>query len=84
MKKTLILILFAVSLNAQTITLKFIETSDIHGQVFPYDFINDQSAQNSLAQVYTYVKQERAKENQHVILLDNGDILQGQPCCLLL
>jgi len=79
MKKILTLILFLVSLNAQTVTFKLIETSDIHGQIFPYDFINDQPAQNSLAQIYSYVKQQREKEQQHVILLDNGDILQGQP-----
>lgn len=79
MKKTLALILFVISLNAQSITFKLIETSDVHGQLFPYDFINDKPAENSLAQIYTYVKQERAKDNQHVILLDNGDILQGQP-----
>lgn len=79
MKRIFLLALFAVSLNAQTVILKLIETSDVHGQLFPYDFINDQPVQNSLAQVYTYVKEERAKENQQVILLDNGDILQGQP-----
>lgn len=79
MKKIFTLILLLVSLNAQTVTFKLIETSDIHGQIFPYDFINDQPAQNSLAQIFSYVKHERDKEHQHVILLDNGDILQGQP-----
>ncbi|WKZ69470.1 MAG: bifunctional UDP-sugar hydrolase/5'-nucleotidase [Melioribacteraceae bacterium] len=79
MKQILILILLFISIEAQTVTLKIIETSDIHGQVFPYDFINDKPSQSSLAQISTYVKQERTKENQHVILLDNGDILQGQP-----
>ncbi len=33
----------------------------------------------SLANAYTYIKQERAKKNQEIVLLDNGDILQGQP-----
>ena len=33
----------------------------------------------SLSQVYTYIKQERAKKDQYIILLDDGDILQGQP-----
>ncbi len=32
-----------------------------------------------MAQAYTYVKAQRATPDQHVILLDNGDILQGQP-----
>lgn len=60
-------------------TLKIIETTDIHGSIFPYDFINDMTAPTSLAQILSYVAEERAKEDQKVILLDNGDILQGQP-----
>lgn len=79
MKKLLLLIMLSFTLQAQTVTFKIIETSDVHGQVFPYDFINDKPSQNSLAQIYTYIKQERTKENQHVLLLDAGDILQGQP-----
>jgi 2',3'-cyclic-nucleotide 2'-phosphodiesterase/3'-nucleotidase len=57
--------------------LVLIETSDVHGSIFNYDFINDKSTQGSLAQVNNYVKNLR-KDN-HVILMDNGDILQGQP-----
>ncbi len=70
---------FSTLLTAQTVKLKIIETSDVHGVVFPFDFKNDVKLSHSLANVYTYVKQERAKEDQHVILLDNGDIIQGQP-----
>ncbi|MFA5974186.1 MAG: bifunctional UDP-sugar hydrolase/5'-nucleotidase [Lentimicrobiaceae bacterium] len=66
-------------LQAQTVKLKLIETSDVHGSLFPWDFINDKPANTSLAQVYTYVEQQRADKSQSVILLDNGDILQGQP-----
>ncbi len=63
---------------AQIQKMKIIETSDVHGAVFPYDFINAKDKNRSLAQVYSYVKEER-KKDQDVILLDNGDILQGQP-----
>lgn len=63
----------------EQLRIKVIETSDVHGAVFPYDFVEDEPANHSLAQVLTYVKQERAKEGQVVILLDNGDILQGDP-----
>ena len=66
-------------LSAQTINLKIIETSDVHGAIFPYDLRNNRPTNSSLAQVMTYLEQERAKENQHVILLDNGDMLQGDP-----
>ena len=55
------------------------ERSDVHGAIFPYDFINDKASKTSLAQVMTYVNEERAVLDQEVVLLDNGDILQGQP-----
>ena len=67
------------SLQAQTVKLKLIETSDVHGALFPWDFKNDKPAYASLAQAYTYVEEQRADKSQTVILLDNGDILQGQP-----
>ena len=60
-------------------TLKLVETTDVHGAIFPYDFINDRPAATSLAQLYGYLKAERAKAGQDLLLLDNGDILQGQP-----
>ncbi|MDC7219238.1 MAG: bifunctional UDP-sugar hydrolase/5'-nucleotidase [Spirochaetales bacterium] len=63
----------------QDFVLKVIETTDVHGSLVPYDFIKDKETDTSLAQVYSLVKEERAKENQEVLLLDNGDILQGQP-----
>ena len=59
--------------------LKLVSTSDVHGSIFPYDFINDREAKTSLAQVMTYVNEQRAVPDQEVVLLDNGDILQGQP-----
>ncbi len=62
----------------QTVSLKVIETTDVHGAVFPYDFINDKPASGSLAQVHTYVQQAKS-EGHEVVLLDAGDILQGQP-----
>ena len=87
MKKVLLLILIFISANlpAQNgitkadIHLKIIETSDVHGCVFPQDLVNQRNRKGSLAQVQTYVKQERAKKDQIVLLLDNGDILQGTP-----
>lgn len=72
-------LILSISLTAQTINLKIVETSDVHGAIFPYDLRNDRPSNSSLAQVMTYLRQERAKADQHVILLDNGDILQGDP-----
>jgi 2',3'-cyclic-nucleotide 2'-phosphodiesterase/3'-nucleotidase len=79
-KITLILFLLSSTiLFAQNVNLKFIETSDVHGAILPYDLVNDTTMNSSLAQVYTYVEKERQKKDQHVILMDAGDILQGDP-----
>ncbi len=62
--------------NAQTINV--IYTTDIHGAVFNYDFVNDTIAPYSLSNVYSYVSAVR-DTSKNVILLDNGDFLQGSP-----
>ena len=77
--KSFYLLLITFTVNAQTVKIKFIETSDVHGAILPYDFINDTMTTSSLAQVHSYVNMERHLGGQHVILLDNGDILQGDP-----
>ncbi|MDA3779385.1 MAG: 5'-nucleotidase C-terminal domain-containing protein [Bacteroidales bacterium] len=61
-----------------SLVIKIIETSDVHAAVFPYDFIENRNKETSLSNIYQYVTEEREK-NENVILLDNGDILQGQP-----
>lgn len=65
--------------KAETVKLKIIQTSDIHGNFFPYDFINRKPGDGSLARVHTFVEKERKTYGDNLILLDNGDILQGQP-----
>jgi 2',3'-cyclic-nucleotide 2'-phosphodiesterase/3'-nucleotidase len=61
------------------VNLKIIQTTDVHGTIFPYNFIEQKEAANSLATIYTLVKQTRNENPDRVILLDNGDYLQGQP-----
>ena len=69
------------TINAQehTIKLKIVQTSDIHGNFFPYDFINRKAWGGSLARVHAFAKEQRKTFGENLILLDNGDILQGQP-----
>lgn len=62
------------------VKLKIVETSDIHGNYYPYDFILRHEAAGSLARVYEFVQKERETYKDNLLLLDNGDILQGQPC----
>lgn len=61
------------------VTFRLLETSDVHGCYFPYDFIKGKPMKGSLARVSSFVKEARKKQGDHVILMDNGDILQGQP-----
>lgn len=69
------------TINAQehTIKLKIVQTSDIHGNFFPYDFINRKAWGGSLARVHAFAEEQRKTFGDNLILLDNGDILQGQP-----
>lgn len=59
-------------------SISIFETTDIHGVILPYDFIEKESLKVSLASSFKYIKQVRT-EKDATILLDNGDNLQGQP-----
>jgi 2',3'-cyclic-nucleotide 2'-phosphodiesterase/3'-nucleotidase len=74
-----IILCFSFITFSQTVTVKIIETSDVHGAIFPYDLKENKETNSSLARVTTYLKEQRADSNQIVFLLDNGDILQGDP-----
>lgn len=59
------------------VEIRLLVTSDIHGYVFPTSF-RDQNEKNlGLAKLATIIKEKR-KEG-HVILIDNGDFIQGSP-----
>ena len=67
--------------KSKTMEIKIIETTDVHGSFFPYNFITRQPKAGTLARVSTYLKELRKQHGDNVILLENGDILQGQPTC---
>ena len=67
--------------SPKTVKIKVIETSDVHGHFFPYDFMEKKPIRGTLTRANTYIKQQREKYGEdHFLLIDNGDILQGQPC----
>lgn len=60
--------------------LTIICTTDIHGNYFPYDFVNNTDGVGSMARVHSYVENERRLYGKEgILLLDAGDILQGTP-----
>lgn len=72
-------LLGSVSAQEREVKLKIVQTSDIHGNYYPYNFITQKDWAGSLARVYALVQKERETYKDNLILLDNGDILQGQP-----
>ena len=88
MKKVLLSTIILMSLtccpSAQSATkkvrLKVIETSDVHGHFFPYDFMEKKPIKGTLVRANTYINKQRREYGDNLLLIDNGDILQGQPC----
>jgi 2',3'-cyclic-nucleotide 2'-phosphodiesterase / 3'-nucleotidase / 5'-nucleotidase len=60
------------------VKLKIMETTDIHGTIMDHDYFADAAVKNGLVRISTLVKAER-KENSNNLLVDNGDMLQGNP-----
>ena len=62
------------------VSLKIIETTDMHGNFFPYNFITRTPWGGSVARVTAFVDSVRnTSGEENTVLLDAGDILQGQP-----
>ena len=87
MKKVLLIAAMVASVlptlgqATKTVRLKVVETSDVHGHFFPYDFMERKALKGTLVRVNTYVEKQRKQYGKdHLLLIDNGDILQGQPC----
>lgn len=87
MKKTFLTMLAATLCATATalpqrgdkVQLQLLETSDVHGSFFPHDFITGKPLPGSMARISHYVDSLRKACPDQVILLDNGDILQGRP-----
>ena len=65
--------------TTKTIRLRIVETSDVHGSFFPHNFFGSKPMNGTLARVNTYVDRLRQEYGGNLLLVDNGDILQGQP-----
>ena len=62
-------------------TLRILATSDVHGQLFGFDYIRDRSTgTNGLAGLARHISKARSEAREAgmaVLLVDNGDLLQG-------
>ncbi|WP_203362141.1 bifunctional UDP-sugar hydrolase/5'-nucleotidase [Bacillus sp. REN10] len=60
------------------IKLIILETSDLHGAILPIQYSSNTPANIGLAKLASYMKKIRS-ENEHVLVIDNGDFMQGTP-----
>ncbi len=70
---------FSVSAAARDVKVQVAVTADVHARLFPYDFVANRPAATSLANVHYMLQVLRSREHHNLILLDNGDMLQGTP-----
>ena len=70
---------FSVRAAANQAHLRLMETTDLHVHVFPYDYYADKPVDTvGLSRTASIIKSIRA-EATNALLLDNGDLLQGNP-----
>ncbi len=74
----ILLFVFSLLSATQIDTLFILQTTDVHGNLYPYDYFKDEPAERGLAKVYTRVAEYRDLY-ENVILVDSGDMIQGTP-----
>src|SRR5215210_7288389 len=75
----LFIITFSGSASGQQrAQVTILQTTDLHGHIYPVDYYTNKPDMNGLAKAATLIKQAR-KENPNLLLLDSGDTIQGTP-----
>ena len=70
---------FAALRARHHVHLRILATTDLHVQIYPYDYYADRAAQTvGLSRVAGLIGTLRA-QTPNTVLLDNGDFLQGNP-----
>ena len=65
-------------LSAEEVTVTILATTDLHGNIYPYDYYTGKTADRGLARIATLIRQERAHAPNN-ILVDCGDTIEGTP-----
>lgn len=69
----------STALADSTVSLRILETTDIHTHLVNYDYYRDGASDTvGLAKVATLLKTARG-EAENVVFIDNGDLIQGNP-----
>ncbi|MGH9666942.1 MAG: metallophosphoesterase, partial [Bryobacteraceae bacterium] len=68
----------ALLAGAQSVKIRVLATTDLHGNLYPYDYFTAKPAPRGLAKIATLISAERAA-NPNTLLIDCGDTIQGTP-----
>jgi len=71
-------LLFAFLAQGEEIRITLLATTDLHGNMLPYDYFTARPAARGLAKIATLIRAARA-ENPDTLLIDCGDTIQGTP-----
>lgn len=69
---------FCLPLAAETVTITLLATTDVHGNIMPYDYFTAKPAARGLASLAPVIDAVR-RENPNTLLIDCGDTIQGSP-----
>ena len=76
---TLLATLIAASVNAATVDLRIMETTDLHSNMMDFDYYKDSATEKfGLVRTASLINAARA-EAANSVLVDNGDVIQGSP-----
>ena len=72
-------LLLALQSPPDTAHVVIVATTDVHGRVLGWDYVRDQAAPGGLSRAATALETLRARYPGMVVLVDAGDLLQGNP-----
>ncbi|MCP2002814.1 UNVERIFIED_ORG: 2',3'-cyclic-nucleotide 2'-phosphodiesterase/3'-nucleotidase [Buttiauxella agrestis ATCC 33320] len=76
---TILATLIATSVNAATVDLRILETSDLHSNMMDFDYYKDTPTEKfGLVRTASLINAARS-ETLNSVLVDNGDLIQGSP-----
>src|SRR4051812_30878003 len=69
----------ASAAQSDTAHIVVVATTDIHGRLLGWDYVRDAAAPGGLSRVATALETLRARYPNNLVLVDAGDLLQGNP-----
>ncbi len=76
---SVLLIAFQAVSSPDTAHIVVVATTDVHGRVFGWDYVRDAAAPGGLSRAATALETLRARYPGTLVLVDAGDLLQGNP-----